>query len=109
MPAGRAVTVAGSLLDGEAEDRKAYRDGITAEYERVRIHRAKQKSDKAFLPIARARENGLKLDWENYTPPVPTFTGTKVFADYDLAELVDYRTGGLHRLDALLQQLGPGR
>jgi len=36
------------------------------------------------------RENGLKLDWENYTPPTPTFKGTKVFADYDLAELVDY-------------------
>ena len=90
LDASRAVTVAGSLLDGEAEDRKAYQDGITAEYERVRVQRAKSKSEKAFLPIAKARENGLKLDWENYTPPVPTFTGTKVFADYDLAELVDY-------------------
>jgi len=90
LDASRAVTVAGSLLDGAAEDRKAYRDGITAEYERVRVHRAKQKSEKAFLPIAKARENGLKLDWENYVPPVPNFTGTKVFADYDLAELVDY-------------------
>jgi len=31
LDASRAVTVAGSLLDGEEEDRKAYRDGITAE------------------------------------------------------------------------------
>jgi 5-methyltetrahydrofolate--homocysteine methyltransferase len=90
LDASRAVTVASKLLDGEDADRKEYRDSITAEYERVRIHRSKQKSDKAFLPIAKARQNGLKLDWESYVPPVPTFTGTKVFADYDLAELVDY-------------------
>ncbi|TXF89055.1 methionine synthase [Neolewinella aurantiaca] len=90
LDASRAVTVAGSLLDGEEEDRIAYKESITAEYERVRVHRAKQKSEKAFLPIAKARENGLQLDWENYTPPVPGFTGTKIFADYDLAELVDY-------------------
>jgi 5-methyltetrahydrofolate--homocysteine methyltransferase len=90
LDASRAVTVAGKLLDGEEADRKAYRESITAEYERVRVHRAKQKSEKAFLPIAKARENGIKLDWENYSPPVPAFTGTKVFVDYDLAELVDY-------------------
>jgi len=90
LDASRAVTVAGSLLDGEEADRKAYREGITAEYERVRVQRAKSKSEKAFLPIAKARENRLKLDWDNYTPPVPTFTGTKVFEDYDLAELVEY-------------------
>jgi len=90
LDASRAVTVAGRLLDGDADDRKAYRDGITEEYERVRVHRAKQKADKAFLPINRARENGEQLDWENYVPPVPTFTGTKVFECYDLAELVDY-------------------
>ncbi|MFT5998061.1 MAG: 5-methyltetrahydrofolate--homocysteine methyltransferase [Neolewinella sp.] len=90
LDASRAVTVASRLLDGEAEDRKAYQEGITAEYERVRVHRARQKLEKAFLPIAKARENGLKLDWDNYVPPVPTFTGTKVFEDYDLAELVGY-------------------
>ncbi|MCX8211480.1 MAG: methionine synthase [Lewinella sp.] len=90
LDASRAVTVASKLLDGEKEDRTAYRESITAEYERVRVHRAKQKSEKAYLPIARARENGLKLDWKNYAPPAPTFTGTKIFADYDLAELVDY-------------------
>ncbi|MEM1358381.1 MAG: vitamin B12 dependent-methionine synthase activation domain-containing protein, partial [Bacteroidota bacterium] len=90
LDASRAVTVAGSLLDGEESDRSAYRDSITAEYERVRIHRAAQKSGKVKLNIEQARANALQLDWGNYVPPVPTFTGTKVFADYDLAELVDY-------------------
>ncbi|MEM9260737.1 MAG: vitamin B12 dependent-methionine synthase activation domain-containing protein, partial [Bacteroidota bacterium] len=90
LDASRAVTVAGSLLDGEESDRTAYRDSITAEYERVRVHRAAQKSGKVKLSIEQARANALRLDWENYVPPVPTFTGSKVFTDYDLAELVDY-------------------
>jgi 5-methyltetrahydrofolate--homocysteine methyltransferase len=90
LDASRAVTVASKLLDGEAEDRKVYRDGITAEYERVRIHRANQKSGKAKLTIAQSRANASKIDWENYTPPAPDFTGTKVFEDYDIGELVDY-------------------
>ncbi|MEM6772632.1 MAG: vitamin B12 dependent-methionine synthase activation domain-containing protein, partial [Bacteroidota bacterium] len=90
LDASRAVTVAGSLLDGEEADREAYRQGIREEYERVRIHRANQKSGKVKLSIADARANGLKVDWDNYVPPTPTFTGTKVFDDYPLAELVDY-------------------
>ncbi|MBC6994557.1 methionine synthase [Neolewinella lacunae] len=90
LDASRAVTVAGKLLDGEAADREAYRQSITAEYDRVRVHRARQQSGKQNLSISQARENHLVLDWDNYTPPVPTFTGTRVFANYDLGELVDY-------------------
>ena len=90
LDASRAVTVAGSLLDGEEEDRLAYRTGITEEYVRVREHRAKQQRTKKAIPLADARANAAQLDWANYTPPVPTFTGTKVFADYPLEELVDY-------------------
>ena len=90
LDASRAVTVAGELLNSEESAREAYRQGITAEYERVRVHRAGQQSNKKYLPIAAARANGQPLDWAGYEPPVPTFTGTRVFADYDLAELVDY-------------------
>ena len=90
LDASRAVTVAGSLLDGEAADRAAYRKEITEEYERVRAHRAAQKSGKAKLTIDQARANAFRPDWDNYVPPVPTFTGTKVFEDYPLTELVEY-------------------
>ncbi len=90
LDASRAVTVVSELLNSEEDAREAYRQGITAEYERVRVHRAGQQSNKKFLPIARARENGLKLDWVGYTPPVPTFLGTKVFENYPLEELVDF-------------------
>ncbi|OAV44428.1 methionine synthase [Lewinella sp. 4G2] len=90
LDASRAVTVAGNLLDGEEADRTAYRESITAEYVRVRDHRAKQQRGKKAIPIATARENHLKIDWSAYTPPVPSFTGTKVFENYDLAELEAY-------------------
>lgn len=90
LDASRAVTVAGSLLDGEAADREAYRASIREAYADVRAHRARQKAGKTKLTIAEARQNALALDWATYTPPVPSFTGTRHFADYPLAELVDY-------------------
>jgi 5-methyltetrahydrofolate--homocysteine methyltransferase len=90
LDASRAVTVVSELLSEDEEASAAYRRGITEEYERVRVHRAGQKSNKKNLSIAAARRNGLKLDWENYTPPTPTFTGTKVLNDYPLKELVEF-------------------
>src|SRR3954465_888367 len=32
----------------------------------------------------------MKIDWAAYQPPKPTFTGTRVFRTYDVAELVPY-------------------
>ncbi len=90
LDASRAVTVAGKLLDGQERDRDTYRQGITEEYERVRQHRAKQQRTKKSIPIADARANHYAIDWSAYTPPAPTFTGTKVFEDYPIAELVEY-------------------
>ena len=90
LDASRAVTVAGSLLDGEEADRLAYRRGITEEYVRVRDHRAKQQRGKKAIPIDQARANHLSIDWSVYDPPKPTFTGTKIFESYDLEELVAY-------------------
>jgi 5-methyltetrahydrofolate--homocysteine methyltransferase len=90
LDASRAVTVVSELLTEEEDAREAYRAGIAAEYERVRVHRAGRQSTKKTLSIAAARENGLKLDWEHYSPPTPAFTGTKVLADYPLDELVDF-------------------
>lgn len=45
---------------------------------------------KVRLPLSRARENPEKLDWSAYTPKTPSFFGTKIFEDYDLAELAQY-------------------
>ncbi len=32
----------------------------------------------------------MKLDWKTYQPPKPSFLGTRVFRNYDLAELANY-------------------
>ena len=90
LDASRAVTVVGELLNSEERERERYRQEITTEYERVRVHRAGQQSNKKQLSIEEARKNGLQLEWDNYTPPVPSFTGTRVIDDYPLAELVDF-------------------
>ncbi|MGI9205303.1 MAG: methionine synthase [Woeseiaceae bacterium] len=42
------------------------------------------------LSLQKARDNRFMADWSTYTPPVPTFTGTKVFEDVDLSVLKDY-------------------
>ena len=36
-----------------------------------------------------ARANAFKIDWSAYTPPKPAVTGTRVFAEYPLHELVE--------------------
>ncbi len=42
------------------------------------------------LTLQRARDNRFQPDWHSYSPPAPTFTGTRVFEDVDLAVLKDY-------------------
>jgi len=46
--------------------------------------------EKTRAPLAQARANALKLDWGGYTPPKPSFFGTRTFKAYDLAELAKY-------------------
>ncbi|WP_150286430.1 methionine synthase [Rhabdaerophilum calidifontis] len=86
--ASRAVGVVSSLLSPEMNDN--YVATIRAEYAKVAEAHARAEADKARLPLAKARENAMKLDWAGYTPPKPTFTGTRVFRTYDLAEIARY-------------------
>jgi 5-methyltetrahydrofolate--homocysteine methyltransferase len=86
--ASRAVGVVSSLLSPEMNDN--YVATIRAEYAKVADAHARAEADKLRLPLAKARENAMKLDWAGYTPPKPTFTGTRVFRTYDLAEIARY-------------------
>ncbi len=86
--ASRAVGVVSTLLSPESNDN--YTAGIKAEYEKVAAAHARAEADKLRLPIEKARENAMKLDWAAYTPPKPTFTGTRIFQTYDLGELAKY-------------------
>ena len=44
----------------------------------------------AQLTLGQARNNRRKIDWANYTPPVPRFLGAKVFSDVPLARSTPY-------------------
>ncbi|MCA0407424.1 MAG: methionine synthase, partial [Proteobacteria bacterium] len=86
--ASRAVGVVSALLS--EEQKGAYKAEIAADYKKTAEAHARAEADKTRLPLAKARENAIKLDWAGYTPPKPTFTGTRIFQTYDLAELAKY-------------------
>lgn len=86
--ASRAVGVVSSLLSDDA--RSGYVDTVRAEYAKVAAAHARSEAEKKRLPLSRARDNAQKLDWQVFQPVAPSFTGTKVFEDYDLAELASY-------------------
>ena len=48
---------------------------IQSEYDQVRIRTANRKPKGKTLPYDKAMSAGLKLDWDNYLPPIPTSLG----------------------------------
>jgi 5-methyltetrahydrofolate--homocysteine methyltransferase len=88
LDASRAVGVAGALIQPDRRD--AFVAGIRDEYETVRRERAGQRAKEKRLTVAEARANHVPIDWSTVNPPRPTFLGPRTFADYPLAELVDF-------------------
>jgi 5-methyltetrahydrofolate--homocysteine methyltransferase len=86
--ASRAVGVVSSLLSSEMKP--GFVETIRAEYKKVAEAHEKAEAAKKRTSLAAARANAHKIDWSGYTPPKPTFTGTKVFESWDLAELARY-------------------
>ncbi|OYX04355.1 MAG: hypothetical protein B7Z05_08515 [Thiotrichales bacterium 32-46-8] len=84
--ASRAVGVAQSLLSQELRD--AFKAQTKAEYAQVREERKKRGEGAARIPLSQARANSIQLDWDNYTPPKPSFLGIKVLNDYPLTDLM---------------------
>ncbi len=86
--ASRAVGVVSSLLS--PDNRDGYVADIRTEYAKVAAAHARSEAEKVRLPLSRARENAHKVDWSGYKPTKPSFLGTKVFEDYDLADIARY-------------------
>ncbi len=85
LDASRSVTVAGTLLN--KENKPDYLGGIVKEYQKLRDDFASKRTAKPYLSFAESQKNSVKVDWQNYEPPMPTFLGTKSFDDYDLSEI----------------------
>ncbi|HBS49143.1 MAG TPA: methionine synthase [Rhodobacteraceae bacterium] len=86
--ASRAVGVVGRLLS--PAQKPDYVAAIRAEYAEVAEKHERAERAKNRLPLVAARANALKLDWDGYSPPAPTFTGSRVLDDWDLAEIARY-------------------
>jgi 5-methyltetrahydrofolate--homocysteine methyltransferase len=84
--ASRAVGVATKLLSDELKP--AFCEELRVEYAMLRERNKNRRAKGNLLSYQHAIDNRVDINWE--TPVVPTFTGTKTFVDYSLAELVDY-------------------
>jgi 5-methyltetrahydrofolate--homocysteine methyltransferase len=85
--ASRAVGVASNLL---SEEKSAnYQTEIRADYEAMAEAHARGRAEDKRTPIGEARANAWTPK-EEHQPLKPQFTGTKIFHDYDLAELRAY-------------------
>src|SRR3954465_15631121 len=86
--ASRSVPVAAQLLSPERRDQLL--TDTESDY-RALGERHSAKSDRPMISLEDARANRTPIDWSSYVPPAPAMgTGTRVFSDYDLAELREY-------------------
>ncbi len=88
LDASRSVTVAGNLLNKETK--KEFLSNIENEYQKLKSDFGNKKSNKVLLPFPEAQKNKFAIDWEKFSPAKPSFTGIKVFDDYDLNKIYKY-------------------
>jgi len=86
--ASRCVNVASQLLSKTAKP--AFVEAARTEYDEIRERRKNRGDRTKLVSLKEARARAPEIDFENYQPPKPAFTGVRVFEDYDLKELVDY-------------------
>ncbi len=86
--ASRAVGVATKLMSDELKP--DYCKSIREEYEKIRIRNKNRRPKGNVLRFIDAVDNRSPVQWQNYSPPKPSFLGTRVFEDYPIEELIDY-------------------
>jgi len=86
--ASRSVGVAQALVETVS------RDELISRTRRENATRRERHAGKTRLApqlsLSQARERKHRCDWTNYVPPRPSFTGTRVLEDVDLATLRTY-------------------
>jgi 5-methyltetrahydrofolate--homocysteine methyltransferase len=88
LDASRAVGVCTALVSESGAQAADFAARVATEYEAIRVERAGNTKEKV-IPLQAARANEFKIDWSSYTPPKPAVSGTRVFAEYPLHELVE--------------------
>lgn len=88
LDASRSVTTAGSLLN--KEQKPFFLKNIKEEYRKLKEDFGNKRTAKQYLSFAEAQANAAAIDWNNFEPVKPTFTGNKIFNDVSLAEIAEY-------------------
>jgi 5-methyltetrahydrofolate--homocysteine methyltransferase len=86
--ASRSVGVAQALI--ESGTRAEFVRKTREDNARRRERHAGKKRLSPQLSLIEARERRHRCKWDNYSPPVPAFTGRRVIDDIDLSVLRDY-------------------
>ena len=86
--ASRASGVISSLLSNT--QREGFLEALRTDYARVVESHARATVERDRVSIEVARANRLDATFDDATVTEPTFVGTRVFDDYDVAELVPY-------------------
>ncbi|MDH3224797.1 MAG: B12-binding domain-containing protein, partial [Gemmatimonadota bacterium] len=77
LDASRAVGVVAKLLD--ERERGGFIAGVREQYEEIRTRRGMARERARRISIAAARENRLRLQWNEYKVTRPTFIGTRSY------------------------------
>jgi len=86
--ASKVINVVSKLLS--PSERDSYLDSVEMEYQKLRERHLKNRSQKKYIPLSRARANKLKTVWRKEVISEPKFIGTKVFDDYPLEDIRKY-------------------
>ena len=86
--ASRSVTTMNQLM--RQDSRQTLLEDVAIHYEKTRSDRAARSRRRSLLSIQEARARRETFDWNATVAPPPTFTGSRVFDDYPLEDLVDY-------------------
>ncbi|HNF24901.1 MAG TPA: methionine synthase [Leptospiraceae bacterium] len=85
IDASRVVGVLSSLLS--AENSAGFKKANEEAQEKLRLQYEKNKRDRNLLSISDARKNRFQTDWDSYKPPVPEFTGIKIYDNVSLEDV----------------------
>ena len=86
--ASRSVGVAQALI--EPSSKSALVEKTRKDNARRREQHAGKKRLAPQLSLAQARRRKQRIEWQDYRPPRPTFTGNRAFDDIELDVLADY-------------------
>ncbi len=87
LDASKCIPVLGKLMGEHAAE---YTAELRAEYETLSSDHKARQSAKNYLSLAAARENKLKIDWENSAMRKPNMLGIKAIKDYEVGAIAQY-------------------